>query len=126
MNRPAFVPEAGLTVFSQLRALLVIVAGQNKVPADAMGREELLEEARGELNILSGCAANDHLPNGAAIIIQELLRRDVEVEIVMIHIDKPGASAPNPETLHEGAEVRKKTRLRIDGGHDCLERCFRV
>jgi hypothetical protein len=64
---------------------MVVVTREHKVPVDAFIGYKPLEQRRRKLDGLPAGAMDKDMLNGPAIIIQILLRRDVEIEFVAAH-----------------------------------------
>jgi hypothetical protein len=64
---------------------MVFVTTQYEMPGDSLRGDKLLEQRRRKLDVLSGGATNNDIPGSPAIIVQILIRRDVQVEFVSVH-----------------------------------------
>jgi hypothetical protein len=64
---------------------MIFVAGEDEAPVNAFGRHEPLEQRGRELYVLSAGTPRHHKPHHAAIVIQILLRRNLELKFVTVH-----------------------------------------
>lgn len=73
----------------QLRSPVVIVTGQHKPAVDAGLGNELGQKRCGELHSGTGRALHHHLSDGAPVIAQVLMRRDVDTKFKSLHSGNP-------------------------------------
>jgi hypothetical protein len=64
---------------------VLFVADQNEMSADAIFGDELLKKGSRELDGLAGGATSQNVPDCSTIVVQILIRCDVQVKFVPVH-----------------------------------------
>ncbi len=65
--------------------VLILIAGQDKMPVDSLGADEPLDQRCRELDVLPGGTVHDNVARQPAIIVQILCWRQMKLKFVAVH-----------------------------------------